>query len=258
MTERKNDIIIPKGKKIYFAADFHLGAPSAEESLHREKKVVSWLSSIQETAAHIFILGDIFDFWFEYRYTIPKGFTRLLAQFIHLRDQGIPITFFTGNHDMWMFGYFEEEFNIQIFKKPVTFILNNKKFLIGHGDGLGPGDRRYKIIKKIFENKTAQWVFQWIHPNFGIRLARYWSKRSRHRNLIKDQKFHGDDEWLLNFCKKTEDHIHHDFYIFGHRHLPLDIQINSKSRYINTGDWINSYTFVEFDGEDVSLKNYEN
>ncbi len=258
MTEPKNDIVIPKGKKIYFAADFHLGAPSAEESLQREKKVVSWLSSIQESAAHIFILGDIFDFWFEYRYTIPKGFTRILGQFIHLRDQGIPITIFTGNHDRWMFGYFEEEFDIPIIKTPGTFILNNKKFLIGHGDGLGPGDKRYKIIKKIFENKLAQWIFHWIHPNWGIGLARLWSNRSRDRNLIKDKENNGNDERLLEFCKKTEDRDHHDFYIFGHRHLAMDIQINPASRYINTGDWIDSYTYAEFDGEDVSLKNYEN
>jgi UDP-2,3-diacylglucosamine hydrolase len=257
MSERIDDITIPEGKKIYFASDFHLGVPSFDESLHRERKVVSWLSSIQHSASHIFILGDIFDFWFEYKYTVPKGFVRILGKFMELRDQGIPITFFTGNHDMWMFDYFQNEFDIQVFKNPVSVNIQHKKFFIGHGDGLGPGDRKYKLIKKIFKNKTAQGIFQWIHPNLGIGLARYWSKKSRIKNFSRDQDFWGDEEWLVQFCKDQEKIEHHDIYIFGHRHLPLNMEISQKSRYINIGDWISSFTFAEFDGGEVFLKNYE-
>jgi len=257
MSERVNDIIIPEGKKIYFASDFHLGIPSRNESLEREKKVVSWLSAIQESASHIFILGDIFDFWFEYKYTIPKGFTRILGKLMEIRDLGIPVTFFTGNHDMWMFDYFQNEFEINVFQNPETFHIQHKKFLIGHGDGLGPGDRQYKILKRIFRSKTAHSIFKWIHPNIGIGLAKYWSKKSRLKNFSRDQNFHLDSEWLYQFCKKNETIKHHDFYIFGHRHLPLNLKINENSRYINIGDWIQSYTYAEFDGQEVWLKNYE-
>jgi len=257
MPGRIDDITIPKGKKIYFASDFHLGVSSAYESLERERRVVSWLSSIRETASHIFILGDIFDFWFEYRYTVPKGFIRLLGKFMELRDAGIPLIFFTGNHDMWMFNYFQEEFDIQVLNDPVTMYIQDKKFYIGHGDGLGPGDMKYKLIKKIFKNKAAQGVFQWIHPNLGMGLARYWSKKSRIKNSLKDQDFHEDQEWLLQFCREQEAMEHHDFYIFGHRHLPLNIEINESSRYINIGDWISFFTYAEYDGIDVYLKNFK-
>jgi UDP-2,3-diacylglucosamine hydrolase len=257
MSEHINHITISEGKKIYFASDFHLGVPTRNESLIREKKVVSWLSSIRESAAHIFILGDIFDFWFEYKYAIPKGFTRILGKFIQFRDEGIPITFFTGNHDMWMFDYFQKDFDIRVFKNPVTFYIQDKKFLIGHGDGLGPGDRKYKIIKRIFRNKTAQWIYKWVHPDIGIGLAKHWSKKSRLKNLSKNQNFHEESEWLYLFCKQKETYEHHDYYIFGHRHLPLDLKINDVSRYINLGDWINSFTYAEFNGNDLFLRNYE-
>jgi len=256
MSRRIDDITIPKGKKIFFASDFHLGVDSAYPSLEREKKVVSWLSSIQPSASHIFILGDIFDFWFEYRHTIPKGFPRLLGKFIQLRDDGIPLFFFTGNHDMWMFDYFQKEFEISVFHDPVTMLLQDKKFYIGHGDGLGPGDQRYKRIKRIFRNKTARGIFRWVHPDLGIGLARYWSKKSRKKNSLRDQDFQEDQEWLLQYCRQQESIEHHDYYIFGHRHLPLQIPINDNSHYINLGDWISSFTYAEYDGKEVYLKNY--
>jgi UDP-2,3-diacylglucosamine hydrolase len=257
MSERIDDITIPKGKKIYFASDFHLGVSSDYPSLLREKKVVSWLSSIEESASHIFILGDIFDFWFEYKYTVPKGFVRILGKFMELRDAGIPLTFFTGNHDMWMFSYFQDEFDIHVFNDPESINIQHKKFLIGHGDGLGPGDSNYKWIKKIFKNKVAQRIFQWIHPNLGIGLAQYWSRKSRLKNSLKDQDYLEEQEWLLQFCKEQESIVHHDYYIFGHRHLPLNVEINKSSRYINLGDWISSFTYAEYDGGEVHLKNYE-
>lgn len=249
-------IILKPQSKIYFASDFHLGAPNKEESLSREKKVVKWLTSIAADAHHIFLLGDLFDMWFEYRYTIPKGYTRLLGKMMEIRDAGIPMTIFTGNHDMWMFKYFQEDFGIEVFFHPERFEIGDKVFFIGHGDGLGPGDVRYKILKKIFQNNLSQFLFHWLHPDIGFWLATNSSERSRRKNLEKDQVFHGEEEWLFRYCQRKELQFHHDYYIFGHRHLPLDMKINDHSQYINIGDWIKSFTYGVFDGETFMLEKF--
>lgn len=256
MISQLEDITTAENKKVYFASDFHLGAPSYETSLLREKKVVRWLKEVKSDAQHIFILGDIFDFWFEYKFTIPKGFTRLLGTLMEIRDNGIPLTFFTGNHDMWMFQYFQNEFEIPVYRNPARLKINDKKFLIGHGDGLGPGDKRYKIIKRLFESQVSQWMFRWIHPDIGFRIANNLSKKSRIKNLAKDSEFKGDEEWLYQYCKEIELHEHHDYYIFGHRHLPFSIEINSNSQYMNIGDWIFSYTYGEFDNNEMHIKKF--
>ena len=246
------------GKKIYFASDFHLGVPSPEASLEREKRIVRWLESIRNDAHTIFLLGDIFDFWFEYKHAIPKGFIRMQGKLAELRDQGIPIIFFTGNHDMWMFDYFHQELGIPICRKPETLLIGDQKLLIGHGDGLGPGDRTYKFLKKFFDSKLCQWLFARLHPNFGIGLASYWSRKSRISNLKKDdEKFEGEEgEFLWVYCQEIEKKEHHDFYIFGHRHLPLDLKLNEKSRYINLGEWVHFNTYAVYDGRQVELKTF--
>ena len=256
MIRQLEDIITVENKKVYFASDFHLGTPTNEPSLVREKKVVNWLRKIKSDAHHIFILGDIFDFWFEYKYTIPKGFTRLQGTLMELRDEGIPVTFFSGNHDIWMFQYFQDEFDIPVYRDPAFVNIDNKKFLIGHGDGLGPGDRKYKFIKRIFENPVSQWMFKWIHPDIAFRIANGYSKKSRLKNLHKDHEFKGDDEWLFQYCKDVEKNDHHDYYIFGHRHLPFILEINSKSRYINIGDWIFSFTYGEFSNNEMQIRKF--
>lgn len=245
-------------KKIYFASDFHLGAPDYEQSLLREKKIVRWLESIRLTTEALFLVGDIFDFWFEYRHAIPKGYTRLLGKLAEFTDQGIPVYFFIGNHDMWMFDYFPKELGIPVYREPQVWMIENKKFLIGHGDGLGPGDRTYKILKKIFRNPLCQWLFARLHPNFGIGLASYFSCRSRAKNIEKgkDKQFFGEDEWLVQYCKEVEQSEHHDYYIFGHRHLPLDIKIGDKSRYVNLGEWLTYDTYASFDGKDLMLNSF--
>lgn len=245
---------IPTGKKIYFASDFHLGVPSAEESLKREKRIISWLNHIQEDACEIYLVGDIFDFWFEYRHAIPKGFVRLQGKIAELTDKGIPVYFFTGNHDMWMFDYFERELGVKIYREPVFKVFNDRKFLIGHGDGLGPGDRGYKFIKKVFAAKWSQWLFARMHPNFGIGLANYFSRKSRIATGDTDSKFLGEDkEWLVQYCKEQEQINPQDYYIFGHRHLPMNIRINERATYINLGEWIHYNTYGVFDGADVHL-----
>lgn len=247
-----------EGKKLYFASDFHLGAPSKEDSLERELKIVRWLDSIKHDAHTIYLLGDIFDFWFEYKHAIPKGFIRLQGKLAELSDNGIPIVFFTGNHDMWMFDYFTKELNIPIYRKPVELEVEGKKLLIGHGDGLGPGDTSYKLLKKVFESKVCQWLFARLHPNFGIGLANFWSKRSRISNTKKDEdKFKGEKEFLWQYSKDIEAQKHHDYYVFGHRHLPLDLEVDENSRYFNLGEWVNYDTYGVFDGNKFELTTFE-
>ncbi|HSF55881.1 MAG TPA: UDP-2,3-diacylglucosamine diphosphatase [Algoriphagus sp.] len=247
-----------KGKKIYFASDFHLGAPNAEESKIREKRIIRWLDSISEDAAAIFLVGDIFDFWFEYGQVIPKGFIPFISKISQLRDRGIPILFFTGNHDLWMKDYFMQELGIPVYHHPIEITVAGKKILVGHGDGLGPGDQFYKLLKKVFTNPFAKWLFRWIHPDLGIKLAKAWSGHSRVSNLEKNEShFLGNDEWLWQYCKDVESRFHHDYYIFGHRHLPLQLEVSNNSTYFNLGEWVSQNTFLEFDGTDAKLKTFE-
>jgi UDP-2,3-diacylglucosamine hydrolase len=246
-----------EGKKIFFASDFHLGVPDRQSSLIREKKIVAWLDSIKNEAHSIFLLGDIFDFWFEYRHAIPKGYIRLQGKLAEIRDAGIPVIFFTGNHDMWMFDYFEKELAIPIYRDPQVLVVGKQKLLIGHGDGLGPGDKTYKMLKKIFNSRVCQWLFARLHPNFGIGIANYWSRNSRISNSKKEEKFQGEEgEFLLVFCRELERKEHHDYYIFGHRHLPLDLEISQHSRYINLGEWVNFTSYAEYDGKQAVLKSF--
>ncbi len=245
------------GKKIFFASDFHLGVPDHATSLEREKRIVRWLDTIKHEAHTIYLLGDIFDFWFEYKHAIPRGFIRLQGKLAELRDNGIPICFFTGNHDMWMFDYFPNELGIPVFRSPQTLIVGKHTMLIGHGDGLGPGDTTYKFLKKFFDSKLCQWLFARIHPNLGIGIASLWSRKSRISNLKKEEKFEGEErEFLWVHCKEIESKVHHDFYIFGHRHLPLDLKLNAQSRYINLGEWVNFNTYAVYDGENMELKKF--
>jgi UDP-2,3-diacylglucosamine hydrolase len=250
-------IELPLDKKIYFASDFHLGVPDYERSLMREKRIISWLDSIKHDAHSIYLLGDIFDFWFEYKYTIPKGYIRLLGKLAELRDSGIPIFFFTGNHDMWMFDYFPKELNIPIYRQPLTLTVGTQTLMIGHGDGLGPGDNFYKFLKRIFASKICQWFFARIHPNLGMAIANAWSRKSRITNLKKEEKFEGEEgEFLWHYCRGLEQKHHHDFYIFGHRHLPLTLKVNDQSIYINLGEWVNFNTYGVYDGSKVELKTF--
>jgi len=244
-----------KQGKIYFASDFHLGIPNREKSLEREKLIVQWLDEIKKDAAEIYLMGDMFDFWFEYRTAVPKGFTRLLGKIAEISDSGIPISVFTGNHDMWMFNYLQDELGVNIYRKPIVREYNGKKFFLAHGDGLGPGDHGYKFIKKVFANPLCQWLFARIHPNTGIGIANFWSRRSRMSNGIKDT-FKGEEkEYLVNFVKDTLKKEHYDYFIFGHRHLPLEIQIGN-SWYINLGEWVNYSTYAVFDGQKLELKHF--
>ncbi len=244
-------------KKIYFASDFHLGAPDYTTSLEREKRIVMWLEEIKNDAEEVYLVGDLFDFWFEYKTVVPRGYVRILGKIAELTDSGIPVHLFTGNHDMWIFDYLPKEINIILHREPIERVFNGKKFLIGHGDGLGPGDTGYKFLKKVFANKLCQWLFARIHPNLGMSIANYWSHRSRIFNETHEEKFLGDDkEWLVIYCKEVLQKKHYDYFIFGHRHLPLDIELSDSSRYINLGEWFKSDSFAVFDGAKLSLERY--
>ncbi len=246
-------------KKIFFASDFHLGVPGREESLRREKLICSWLDEIKNEAAEIFLVGDIFDFWFEHRYTIPKGSVRLQGKVAELCDMGIPVHFFVGNHDLWMKDYFVSELGVQVHHKPITRTFNNKVFYIGHGDGLGPGDHWYKILRRIFSSRICQWLFSRLHPNLSFYIARRSSKRSRVITGDTDKEFLGPDkEWLYLFSKEYLKKNKVDYFVFGHRHLPLDMELPGKARYVNLGDWINYNTYAVFNGENLELKTYKN
>lgn len=251
--------VLQQGKNIYFLSDFHLGAPTYEKSLVREKLIVRFLNEIETSASEIFIVGDIFDFWYEYKYVVPKGYVRLLGKLAQLSDAGIKLHFFVGNHDMWMTNYFTQELNMPIYFEPKEFERNGKKFLIGHGDGLGPGDKGYKRLKKIFRNPICQWLFGVLPPQIGIGIANYMSRRSRAKTGTTEDIFLGEDkEWLIQYCKQKLQETHYDYFIFGHRHLPIDFKLNNNSRYINLGDWITYFTYAFFDGTDVHLRAYHN
>ena len=286
---------LPHNKKIFFLSDFHLGAPNASASAEREKHIVAFLESIKQEAHAIFIVGDVFDFWYEYKTVVPRGYVRLLGKIAELTDAGIDIHFFVGNHDMWMNNYFQKELNVPVYYEPKEFVLNNKVFLIGHGDGLGPGDHGYKFMKKVFRNPICQWLFGILPPYFGMNMAKYFSNKSRNADKGDEEIFLGEEnEWLITYSKQCLQKKHFDFFVFGHRHLPIDFNLTPNpspaelergatgsldsvkldisatdghfpanlerggtvSRYINLGEWINYDSYAVFDGNDVTLKSF--
>ncbi|WP_428327632.1 UDP-2,3-diacylglucosamine diphosphatase [Mucilaginibacter sp.] len=243
--------------KIYFASDFHLGTGTYASSRQREDRLVRWLDMIKTDAAEVFLMGDVFDFWFEYKTVVPKGYVRFLGKLAELSDSGIKLTFFKGNHDMWMFDYFERELGATIISNELEIERNGKKFYLHHGDGLGPGDTFYKFLKRFFRSGFCQWLFARIHPNFGVGLANYWSSNSRIANEKKEDHKPGEQEWLVIFCNDLLKSHFYDYLVFGHRHKPLDIALNNKSRYINLGEWVHASSYAVFDGEDIQLHYFE-
>lgn len=249
---------IPKGKKIYFSSDNHLGAPNQKESKVREQKFLRWLDEVKQDAAAIFLLGDLFDFWFEYKHAVPKGFVRTLGKLAEISDSGIPIYFFVGNHDLWMRDYFEKELNIPVYHSPKIFEFNGKKFFIGHGDGLGPGDKGYKRMKKVFTHSFSKWLYRWLHPDLGIPLGQYMSVNNKLISGDDDAKYLGKEkEWLAQYAKRKLEQEHFDYFVFGHRHFPMQLNIREDSTYFNLGDWIIYYTYGVFDGKNFKLQVFE-
>jgi len=248
--------------KIYFASDFHLGIPDREQSLEREKKLVSWLDMARKDAAEIYLMGDLFDFWFEYRTVVPRGYTRLLGLLAEITDSGIPVHLFRGNHDMWAFSYLQEEVGIKLHRDPEFRAFNGKNFYLAHGDGLGPGDHGYKFIKKVFASPVNQWLFRLIHPDLGISMALFWSRKSRHAALQKEKKEEERNLRLINeriafhSQELVKQHPELDYLVYGHYHYPVETPITEKATQVVLGDWLTHFTYAVFDGKSLSLKEF--
>jgi UDP-2,3-diacylglucosamine hydrolase len=245
--------------KIYFASDFHLGIDARLSSADRERQIVRWLDMVSANAETIYLVGDIFDFWFEYRTVVPKGYLRLFGKLAELVDGGLPIHIFTGNHDMWLGSYVKEELGIEVIREPITVTHYSKRFMIGHGDGLGPGDYGYKFIKKVFANPICQWCYARIHPNTAFGLANFWSSTSRKGAIKKDKWLGKENEWLVQYAEEKVRSEPIDYFVFGHRHLPIFCTLqNSQSIYLNLGDWLDFNSYASFDGKDLKLDFFEN
>jgi UDP-2,3-diacylglucosamine hydrolase len=245
-------------KNIYFASDFHLGSPNHTESRIREDRIVRWLTSIEATCSELFLMGDIFDFWFEYRTVIPKGYIRLQGKLAAMSDAGIKIYFFKGNHDMWVEDYFTKEMGIQIVSDELVINRGGKSFYLHHGDGLGPGDANYRILRKIFRNPVCRWLFSMLPPRIGLGIATGWSSKSRIVNTRVEEVFLGEEnEWLAVYSREVLAKQHYDYFIYGHRHLPMIIDLGNNSKYYNIGEWFGFNSYAVFDGEELSLKYFE-
>jgi UDP-2,3-diacylglucosamine hydrolase len=255
------EIKLQAGKKLYFASDFHLGAPDFARSLVRERKIVAWLESIKADAQVLFVMGDLFDFWFEYHELVPKGFTRFFGTLATLKDAGIEIFVFKGNHDMWMLNYMNEECGAKIIADEYKFKSEQKSFYLAHGDGLGPGDNAYKVLKKVFRSRLSVFLFRYILPaDLGMKLGKAWANYSwkKHQKLDDVYVFESKEkEYLYQFCLEQEKTEHADYYVFGHRHYALDLEVNATSKYINLGDWIRFNSYGVFDGENMELKKFK-
>ena len=232
-----------------------MGLPDYRKSRDREKLLVQWLDEIKPNVKELYLLGDLFDFWHEWKRVVPRGFTRFLGKICEFTDAGIPVHFFTGNHDIWVYDYLVEETGMILHRKEYQFEEENKKFYIAHGDGLGPGDRGFKMLKKIFTNKTLQWFFARLHPNFAMSFANNWSVSRKYSQ--REVKSFGENELLVKHSRiilETEDF---NYFIYGHRHLPETIKLNENSIYINIGDWLTNFTYAQFNGKNLELKKYQ-
>ncbi|MEZ5083756.1 MAG: UDP-2,3-diacylglucosamine diphosphatase [Bacteroidales bacterium] len=254
MTEKLNN------KKVYFVSDCHFGVPDHEKSLVREKLLIQWLDEVKGSASEIYIMGDLFEFWYEYKTVVQKGYVRLLGKFAEITDRGIPVYFFRGNHDVWAFDYLAEELNFTIYPDTIVKEINGVKFFLGHGDGLGKGDNGYKFLKKVFRNKLNQWLFRWIHPDIGTGMGLYWSNKSRVANENAGLEAVNDAgiERLTGFCKNVlNDDPDIKYFVFGHIHKPKVVDLNDKSKYYSIGDWIKYFSYLEFDGEQLQIKYFK-
>ncbi len=251
-------IALQPNKKIYFASDQHFGAPTPEKSKPREARFLAWLEEIKQDAQVLFLMGDLFDFWHEWKHVVPKGYVRILGKLAELKDSGIDIYFFVGNHDLWMKDYLEKEIGIPVFFEKQYFEIAGKQFLLAHGDGLGPGDKGYKRMKKLFTNPLAQWAFRWLHPDIAMKVAVYFSTKNKMISGAEDVKFLGEDkEFLILYSKDKLQSENIDYFVYGHRHLPMIIDLEKGAKHINLGDWISYFTFGVFDGEEFKIEEYK-
>lgn len=248
--------MIQKGKK-YFVSDVHLGAPALSNNREREILFAKWLDEIKDDVAELYLMGDIFDFWWDYKKVVPRGFSRIFGRIADLTDRGIPVHFFTGNHDLWAFDYFTEELGIILHTKAITTEIDGKKFFLAHGDGLDADDKGYIFLKKIFTNRTMQWLFSRLHPNFALTIAHNWSKSSRLAKINIDEESEVNKEGMYKFAENFLKREFIDYFIFGHRHRMVNAEIGQKSKFVLLGDWITHFSYGIFDGEKFELNTFK-
>lgn len=242
--------------KIFFASDFHLGLPTGSPPVEREKKVVAWLNSVAPDASGFYLLGDIFDFWWEYRKVVPRGFTRFLGKISEITDSGIPVHFFTGNHDMWVSDYLSSECGMTLHTSPVTRQLNGKLFHLAHGEGLGSKDKGYAFLLSVFHNKPLRTLYSALHPSIGIGIGHKWSLSSRLVKGVRKDFLGEENEDLIRYARSVLSDEKIDYFIFGHRHLGMTYHLNEGPRIVFLGDWIRSGSYAEWDGNDLNFHKF--
>lgn len=245
-------------KKIYFASDAHLGLSIYEDRKVAERRLTRWMDSIKPSCKALYFVGDMFDYWFEYKYVVPKGFVRFIGKIAEFIDEGIPVYLYTGNHDIWMFGYFQDELGATIREQDTIEEFDGKRFYIGHGDGLGDPSLSFRFLRAFFRNKACQAMYKWIHPDVTMPFGLSWSKFNRKKKQGNEaEQYIGEErEFLVQFAKRHRKENKIDFYIFGHRHILLDLPIEEESRVIILGDWITNFTYAEWNGSTLELKRY--
>lgn len=246
-------------KNVYFLSDAHLGSLAIEHGRMQERRLVRFLDSIKNKASAVYLLGDMFDFWDEYKYVVPKGYTRFLGKLSELTDMGVEVHFFTGNHDLWTYGYLEEECGVTLHRRATTTEIYGKVFFLAHGDGLGDPDHKFKLLRKMFHNRTCQILLNAIHPRWGMALGLNWAKHSRlKRKDGKEMPYLGENkEYLVKYAKQyMQHHTNIDYFMFGHRHIELDLMLSKKTRLMILGDWIWQFTYAVFDGEHMFMEEY--
>lgn len=251
-------------KNIYFISDAHLGSRAISHQRRQERRLVRFLDEVKDKASAVYMLGDMFDFWFEYRRVVPQGFTRFLGKVSELTDAGVEVHFFTGNHDIWCWDYLQQECGCIIHHGPQTLSLGDKTFYLAHGDGLGYTTRGFRLIRGIFHNKVCQWLFRWLHPDLGMAFGLNWAKHSRLKHESYDGVHAGEPPYkgenrepLVIFAKDyLKTHPDVNYFLFGHRHIELDLQLTRTARMLILGDWVTQFTYAVYDGENMFLESY--
>jgi UDP-2,3-diacylglucosamine hydrolase len=246
-------------KNIYFISDAHLGSWAIPHHRQQERRLVRFLDEIKNRASAVYLLGDMFDFWYEYKMVVPRGFTRFLGKVSELTDMGVEVHYFTGNHDIWCRDYLQEECGIILHREPITIELADKVFYLAHGDGLGDPDWKFKIIRAAFHSKICQTLFSSIHPRWGMQFGLTWAKHSRQkRGNMGEPLYMGEDkECLVLYSKKyLREHPDVNYFLFGHRHIELDLMLSKQCRLLILGDWISQFTYAVYDGENMFMENY--
>lgn len=246
-------------KGVYFISDSHLGSWALDHKRTQERRLVRFLDDIKDKAAAVYMLGDMFDFWFEWKNVVPKGYTRFLGKISELTDLGVEVHFFTGNHDIWAFDYLESECGVILHHKPLTTEIYGKEFMIAHGDGMGDPSKSFKLIRSIFHNKACQWLFgNLLHPDWAMWFGLSWARNSRLKHGNSEPPYMGENkEHLVIYTKEyMKEHPSVDFYIYGHRHIDLDLMLSKKSRMMILGDWITQFSYAVWDGEHLYMENY--